>query len=196
MAGDRPDGVGRRSGHDVIVIGGGPAGCAAAVTLAHRGRSVVLVVDRRHHRTSGVGEAAPPGLDRAVDDVFGPGTFIPGDHLRSLGNRSAWGTDELVGTDFMFHPFGTGWHLHRPAFDASLVAAAETAGATLRTSLDRPPAVVAPMVIDASGRCAVHARRHGARRVVGDRLIAVLTTYPRAGSDNDATTTVEAVADG
>ena len=136
MAGDRSDGVGRRAGHDAVVIGGGPAGCAAAATLARTGRSVVLVVDRRPHRTFGVGEGAPPGLDRAVDDVFGHGTFVPTDHLRSLGNRAAWGTDDLLRTDFMFNPFGTGWHLDRVAFDASLLAAAEAAGATLRTSLD------------------------------------------------------------
>ena len=96
VAGDRSDGVGRRAGHDAVVIGGGPAGCAAATTLARTGRSVVLVVDRRPHRTFGVGEGAPPGLDRAVDDVFGHGTFVPTDHLRSLGNRAAWGTGDLL----------------------------------------------------------------------------------------------------
>jgi flavin-dependent dehydrogenase len=178
------------------VIGGGPAGCAAAATLARNGRSVVLVVARRPHRTFGVGEGAPPGLDRAVDDVFGPGTFVPTDHLRSLGNRAAWGSADLVGTDFMFNPFGTGWHLDRVAFDASLLAAAEAAGATLRTSDDGGEAVVAPMVIDASGRRADHARRCGARRIGADRLLAVLTTYARAGTDVETTTTVEAVEAG
>ena len=188
--------MGRRAGHDAVVIGGGPAGCAAATTLARTGRSVVLVVDRRPHRTFGVGEGAPPGLDRAVDDVFGHGTFVPTDHLRSLGNRAAWGTGDLLRTDFMFNPFGTGWHLDRVAFDASLLAAAEAAGATLRTSLDGGQAVAAPVVIDASGRRADHARHRGARRIASDRLIAVLTTYPRADTDADATTTVEAVEAG
>ena len=196
MAGDRSDGVGRRAGGDAVVIGGGPAGCAAATTLARTGRSVVLVVGRRPDRTFGVGEGAPPGLDRAVDDVFGHGTFIATDHLRSLGNRAAWGTDELLCTDFMFNPFGTGWHLDRVAFDASLLAAAEAAGATVRTSLDDGEAVEAPVVIDASGRRAVHARHRGARRIAGDRLVAVLATYPRADNDADATTTVEAVEAG
>jgi len=179
------------------VIGGGPAGCAAATTLARSGRSVVLVVDHhRVHRTFGVGEGAPPGLDRAVNDVFGAGTFVPADHLRSLGNRAAWGTDDLLGTDFMFNPFGIGWHLDRVAFDASLLTAAVTAGANLRTSFDDGHAVAAPVVIDASGRRADHARQRGARRIANDRLIAVLTAYARADSDNDATTTVEAVEAG
>jgi len=196
MARDRPDGVGRRPGPDAVVIGGGPAGCAAATTLARTGRTVLLVVDRRPHRTFGVGEGAPPGLDRAVNDVFGDDTFVPTDHLRSLGNRAAWASDDLVGTDFMFNPFGTGWHLDRMAFDARLLAATEAAGATVQRSLDGVPAVVAPVTIDASGRRADHARGRGARRTTGDRLIAVVTTYPRAATDDDATTTVEAVEAG
>ena len=113
------------------MIGGGPAGSAAAATLARDGRSVLLLVEPRPARTRGVGEGAPPGLDRAVDDVFGPGTFVPDDHLRSLGNRAAWGGDELLATDFMFNPFGCGWHLDRVAFDDRLLAAAAAAGATV-----------------------------------------------------------------
>ena len=133
-------------------------------------------------RTFGVGEGAPPGLDRAVDDVFGPGTFVPADHLRSLGNRAAWGTDDLLRTDFMFNPFGTGWHLDRLAFDARLLAAAEAAGATVRTSPSTGGDVdLAPVVIDASGRRADHARRRGARRIATDRLVAVVTTYAAIG---------------
>jgi flavin-dependent dehydrogenase len=128
---------------DVVVIGGGPAGCAAAVTLVGDGRSV-LVVD--HRRGGGrvtwgqtdpqappfrFGEGGPPGLDRAVDQVFGAGAFVREDHLVSFANRSAWGSDQPVDTDFMFNPFGPGWHLDRVAFDDRLRSLAATAGATL-----------------------------------------------------------------
>ena len=58
----------------------------------------------------------------------------------------------------MFNPFGTGWHLDRVAFDASLLGAAAAAGATLRTSVDDGEAFLAPVVIDATGRRADHAR--------------------------------------
>ncbi len=174
------------------MIGGGPAGSAAAATLARDGRSVLLLVDPRPARARGVGEGAPPGLDRAVDDVFGPGTFVPDDHLRSLGNRAAWGGAELLATDFMFNPFGCGWHLDRVAFDGRLLAAAVAAGTTVAPATGAP--IDAPVVIDATGRRAAHARRHGARHVTGDRLTAVVATYADTG--DDATTTVEAAPDG
>jgi flavin-dependent dehydrogenase len=197
MASDRSSGVGRRAGHDAVVIGGGPAGSAAAATLARAGRSVLLIVDRRRRRAFAGGEGAPPGLDRAVDEVFGVRTFVPADHLRSLGNRAAWGTGELTRTDFMFSPFGTGWHLDRVAFDAALLAAAASAGATVRSGVHvGDEDITAPVVVDASGRRAGHARRRGARRIAGDRLTAVLATYARASDDNDATTTVEATETG
>ncbi|MET0323804.1 MAG: FAD-dependent oxidoreductase, partial [Ilumatobacteraceae bacterium] len=56
MGCDGSDGVGQRAGHDTVVIGAGPAGAAAAVTLARAGRHVLLVAARRPDRTSGVGE--------------------------------------------------------------------------------------------------------------------------------------------
>ena len=55
-------------------------------------------------------------------------------------------------------------------------------------------AVDAPFVIDATGRRAAHARRHGARHVAGDRLTAVVAVHRDVGGD--ATTTVEAAVDG
>lgn len=179
------------------MIGGGPAGAAAATTLARTGRSVLLVDDRPEAPTPGwrIGEGAPPGLDHAVDEVFGRGTFVAADHERSYGNRALWGSHDVAVADFMLNPFGPGWHLDRAAFDARLLAAAAGHGVVIehrRWCAD----TAAPVVIDASGRRATFARRHGARLVIRDRLTAVVAVFARDASDADTTTTVESVESG
>jgi flavin-dependent dehydrogenase len=247
---------------DVVVVGGGPAGCAAAVTLANDGRSVLVLDNGRRGPGATpeasdreppvrIGEGGPPGLDRAVDQVFGPGAFVRDDHLVSFGNRSAWGSETPVDTDFMFNPFGPGWHLDRLAFDDRLRARAERAGATrwfgtLRTDVarDEPDAlqhdragrwhrerrwtlavetpagtreVDTSLVLDASGRGATFARRHGGQLVTRDRLVAGVAVFdaaagpaatatgsgaatgagaPVVADDVDSTTTLEATEGG
>ncbi len=179
------------------MIGGGPAGAAAATTLARTGRSVLLFDDSVAGVSWRIGEGAPPGLDRAVDDVFGFGTFVAADHVPSYANRSAWGSDRTVDTEFMFNPFGAGWHLDRVAFDTRLLEIASAAGVTVRTeTVDGNWIAETPFVVDASGRRAVFARRHGARLVNEDRLIAAVAVFPRSAEDEDTTTTVEAVESG
>ncbi|MGI9053779.1 MAG: tryptophan 7-halogenase [Ilumatobacteraceae bacterium] len=176
---------------DVVVLGGGPAGSAAAVTLARAGRSVLIVDPATSGRDFRVGEGAPPGLDRTVDEIFGAGTFIADDHQPSYGNRAAWGSARVLDTDFMFNPLGHGWHLDRVAFDARLLAIAEAAGATVGRRF-----VDAAVVIDASGRRAAFARGHGGRLVTHDRLAAAVAVYPCAAEDRDRLTTVESVETG
>jgi flavin-dependent dehydrogenase len=131
-----------------------------------------------------------------------------------LGNRSAWGTDDIVTTDFIMHPFGTGWHLDRAAFDSDLRGAAREAGAravagTVREIRGAPRAwelavdaagvmttIASDFVIDCSGRRSMFARRQGARRQRLDRLVACAALFEPDPNDDDAVTLVEAVRDG
>jgi flavin-dependent dehydrogenase len=202
---------------EVAVIGGGPAATATAVTLRKAGIDATLVAGRRRTTAYRHGEGAPPGTDRTVRQVFGTETdpFDPTAHLPTYGNRSAWGSAELLATDFMFNPFGTCWHLDRASFDDRLLDAAAAGGVRVW----RDTAVVessrrsdgwilqldggtsgtlrARFVCDASGRRAVVARTHGARVVRSDLLTAVVGVLrAEAGDDDDATTTVEAARDG
>jgi len=126
-------------------------------------------------------ESLPPGTAALVDELFGPGAFQPDEHLPAYANESRWGSDELDTADFVFNPFGHGWHVHRPAFDAALLEAARRLGArVVRERLTRAPE--AAFVIDATGRSARIARAFGARRERPDRLVAVFREAAVEGS--------------
>ncbi len=171
----------------LAVVGGGPAGCAAAAAARADGLDVVLYTAGPSPRMRPV-ESLPPGTAELVDEIFGTGVFRPDDHLPAYANRSRWGSDELETADFVFNPFGHGWHVRRRAFDAALLDAVRTIGVrVVERRLRTAPA--AAFVIDASGRSARIARARGARRIRGDGLVAVFRETSHTGS---ATTVVAA----
>jgi flavin-dependent dehydrogenase len=172
-------------------VGAGPAGAAAAATAHAAGLEVVLY-DAGPPARMRPGESLPPGVAHLVDEIFGAGSFRPGDHLPAYANRSSWGSEDTETADFVFNPFGHGWHLDRSAFDAALLAAAQGMGVrVLQERLARAPA--AGFVIDATGRSARIARSLGARRRRADRLVAAFRTE---SGDAGSATTVRAAEDG
>src|SRR4051794_7742445 len=104
---------------DTLVIGGGPAGCAAAIALARGGHSVCIVEDRQAGDFK-VGESLPPAI-KPLLQTLGAMTACNGEWaIPSHGNQSAWGSPRLTDTDFIRDPNGHGWHLDRAQFDAEL----------------------------------------------------------------------------
>jgi len=197
-----------------VVAGGGPAGAAAALALARAGRAVLLVDAVRP--AAAIGEALPP-VGRALLDELGLlEGFLRQEHAPSPGNSSAWGSGEVATHDFLFGLHGHGWHLDRARFDAGLRAAAEGAGVELHTPArvtgaertadgwrvrvatgDGERDVACAWLVDATGRSAALARRHGGARVRHDRLVAVHARFrPLGDGERDGRTLVEAVPDG
>lgn len=114
----------------VAVIGGGPAGCAAAIQLARGGARVILVVPDGAPRQATV-ESLPPQAARLLRDLGVWESFLAEEPVPSPGNLSLWGDAVPSGTDFIFNPYGNGWHIDRRHFDAMLLNEARRAGADI-----------------------------------------------------------------
>jgi flavin-dependent dehydrogenase len=195
------------AGYEVLVIGAGPAGGAAARWLALAGRRVLLLDPAEAGEK--IGESLP-GVARPLLRDLGLLPFLDrSEPLACPGNRSAWEGEALVDTDFLRDPHGSGWHLDRPLFDLCLREAAQEAGAEWRRQrlegLARGPRgwrvrlgeseVTARWLIDASGRARVAARRLGFERRREEAQVAVYA-FAADGGDGDARTVIERVAGG
>lgn len=199
---------------DVAVIGGGPAGTAAALTLLKYSSLKVAVVERSDYSAWRVGETLPPGVRPLLQYLDGWESFAAQEHLPAHGTSAAWGSQEIISRDFLFTGRGQGWHLDRTRFDRMLARLVTERGGLLftksmvtsesredegrwrlfvrhRNALSHSE-LTARFVIDASGRGATFARRRGARRNVHDRLTGLVGIYGfKEGSPRDTFTLVE-----
>jgi len=204
----------------VVVIGGGPAGAATALALARR-QVPVLVVEQTDGGGNPIGESLAPSATPLLHRLGLHDALLASGPRPCHGNRSRWGGDGgLAERDFLREPYGPGWHLDRPAFNAALLAAAAAGGADCRRQArfrraERrdgrwhllveepagPHSIQADLVVDASGRSAVFARQRGARQRMLDRLVAVVAFLePGAGLGSApmpvSTTLIEAAEEG
>jgi flavin-dependent dehydrogenase len=191
---------------DVCIVGGGPAGAAAAVALRRSGIRSVLIDRPRRNEPFTIGENLPPAA-RPLLQELGVWDCLDADgHIRSPGNESAWGSSHLRSTDFIRDPHGYGWNLDRTRFDILLRETARRCGslvlegaATAVGSRDRdrgwdvrltpsapsgppdggsgPERLRAAWLVDCTGRRRAVAGRLGARRITHDRLLALAARF-------------------
>ena len=201
---------------DVAVLGGGPAGAAIALELAKRGHSTIAL-ERSDYRGVRIGETLPPAVQPLLVGLGIWDRFLAQKHSRSFGICSAWGHDDLYDNDFIFNPYGAGWHVDRVHLDAMLARCAEEAGASVyrRARLlfceyanrgwqidvacdDGKRRFRTKLLVDATGRASYAARGQGAKRVSCDRLIWVFFFFSSRSkkSASDDSTLIEAVEDG
>lgn len=205
---------------DVAIIGGGPAGAAAALTLLRYTRRQVAVVERSAFESPRVGESTSASIVSLLG-YLGASDVLSDHTVRaSCAAAAAWGGPEPRVRHSLFTSQGDGLLLDRRAFDAGLCeqVAARGGRLLLRHGLRRAVrrdehwdlelvdadhaavAVRCRFVIDASGRRACLARQLGVAVQRDDALVGVALRFaPRrseAGAREPAATLVEAAPDG
>ena len=172
------------------MIGAGPAGAAAALTLAPRCRTVLI--DRAAAPADRIGETLPAAAGRLLDAMDLRRDFDRDGHEPCYARRSVWGGPDPVLLNSLRDPDGPGWRLDRRRFEARLRRTAEARGAHLIAPASARvrrsgrgwrveaggAGVEAPLLIDAGGRGSRLLRPFGARRGRGDRLICAWTRAP------------------
>ena len=140
---------------DVVVIGGGPAGCSSARLLASWGHRVRLVT-RETDRARGLAESLPPSTHKLLAQIGVLEAIERANFYRSTGNTVLWASREPRVESFD----GLGFQVFRPDLDAVLLNAAKDAGVEIEASEFTFQASDFPLVLDCSGRAGVLARRY------------------------------------
>ena len=207
---------------DVVVIGGGPAGAAAARLLAAWGRSVRVLAKRADDART-LGESLPPSCRKLFDLIGVAGEVEAAGFVRSTGNTVRWGGQGARAVPFADGELG--WQVRRREFDRLLLRLAAQAGAAVQVGavvrgVDPVPpsaplgaaesttrylaggaarSVRARFVLDCSGRAGVVARRGFRRHGAARTTLALAAVWSRPGGwglEDESHTLVESYEGG
>ncbi len=198
--------------YDVVIVGAGVAGCAAAIALTQRSPTAkLLLLERKTNETKPryrIGETLPPHTSTLLQQLGLLESFQAQGNMPAHGTRAIWGSETLQEHTFLYSPYGHGWHLDRSSFDNWLISQAQQRGVTLITGQMitqqeyyadswsiriADQSISAKVIIDASGRSAHFGRSQGSQIIKLDQLIGIYRFYQLTDDNNnhDSYTLVE-----
>lgn len=180
--------------YDVIIVGGGPAGIATALTLGARGISHVIV-EASITPTRKLGEAIPPNAKPLLQKLGISHLVEAKKHQAYYGNKSCWGNDALELKEFITGIYGHGYLLDRLYFEeqlrkhvqeqTSIFMAGYKFRKVIRTNTgvevsiqkdNETQVLSAKYVVDATGRKASVCSQLGIKKQQFDKQFAMLCT--------------------
>lgn len=210
--------------HDVVVLGGGPAGAATALALKRIDSTLrIALIERSDYSAMRIGETLPPPARTLLTELGVWEAFLATSPRPCYGTRAAWGSEHFHENEFIFSLYGYGWHLDRRAFDAMLTEEAARRGveviqpAAISTASrcgnqwvlrQEPPRrhvgtentneISARFVVDATGRRSWFASHLGVRHLMQDQLVGVFQffRFDRSHAPADSYTSIEACEHG
>ena len=163
---------------DVVVVGAGPAGSAAAYWLARHGHSVTVVEKKSFPREKTCGDGLTP---RSIHQLTEMGfDFDVGEFHKITGLRSYAGDDLMIELDWPQHSIYPNWGgiIRRMDLDGRVASLAEKQGALLRQHTEAFP------VIEGGHLAGVELAANGDRETLQPRVVVIadgsMTRFGRA----------------
>ncbi len=189
--------------YDVVIIGAGAAGCATAIALKNEAPYLnILIIERTSKINSKdknvlrIGETLPPQISKQFQNLGIWSSFLSCNFTPSYGTSSAWGSSELYHNEYIYSPFGYGWHLDRVKFDEFMIKEAQERGVDFYfnctissikkektdwllqcNSKNKYLDVRARFFIDATGKKASFSSRFFSKKIKEDQLVGIYQFY-------------------